>query len=173
MTLAEFERLPEPEQGGGYELDQGRLEYVSPAGARHGQTLHRLWSAMQSFVEARGLGLVLGDTFLRLGPDTVRAPDVAFYPAERVSSLDPDRFIEVVPALVAEILSPSNSPVEVIRRTHQFRAFGVSEIWVIEPVLRQADVITAESVRTLRDAAELTTPLLPGLAIPLPSLFAF
>ena len=30
LSIDEFEKLPEPEQGGGYELDEGEPVYVSP-----------------------------------------------------------------------------------------------------------------------------------------------
>ena len=98
------------------ELIRGVLYETMPAGELHGKIVMRLGSALFAFVEPMGLGtLVASDSGVRLGrdPDTVREPDIAFTSVLRLP-LDAwnTGYSEVVPDLVVEITSPSDSPRE-------------------------------------------------------------
>ena len=64
------------------ELLRGELIMMSPAGSKHGMIALRIGRLLSDFVEPRGLGIILGaETGFRVanGPDTVLAPDAAFY----------------------------------------------------------------------------------------------
>ncbi len=63
LTLEEFERLPEPEQGGGYELDDGEPIYVSPNSLEQSRIIYKLYARMNEWAESTSLGLVAPDTW--------------------------------------------------------------------------------------------------------------
>ena len=93
-----------------WELVDGRVVSVSPAGARHGDVVARVTRLLANFVDARRLGKVLaGDAgfILRRDPDTVRAPDVAFVTAARLPGRPPAEFMSGAPDLAIEIISPN------------------------------------------------------------------
>ncbi|MGZ8868456.1 MAG: Uma2 family endonuclease, partial [Thermoanaerobaculia bacterium] len=79
FTADELLRLPE--DGCRFELVEGELKKMSPAGGRHGRIAHRISLRLGAYVEQHELGVVYSsDTGFLLSrtPDTVRAPDVAF-----------------------------------------------------------------------------------------------
>src|SRR5438309_519504 len=80
MTVEELYLLPD--DGRRYELLDGELKEMAPAGYEHGLVVLAVGAELRSFVRANDPGEVLaGDPgiVLRRGPDRVRAPDVAFF----------------------------------------------------------------------------------------------
>ncbi len=64
---------------GAYELIDGKLIHMSPAGFEHGYMGLRIGSAPHNFVRPARLGLVFGsDTGFRLDPENVLCPDVSY-----------------------------------------------------------------------------------------------
>ncbi len=171
LSLDEFQSLPEPDVGS-YELDQGELIYVSPNNLEHNEIRDKLYIPMREFVRQRGLGIVTAETLFNLGSGLVRAPNIAFIPAERLGMMNPREYLEAVPALVVEVLSPGNKPLDVTRKSHQYRAAGVHTVLVLDSERREADLIDAAGVRTVRARGTLEIPaILPGFSIPLSALF--
>jgi Uma2 family endonuclease len=85
ITAEELLRMPD--DGRRYELVQGELRTMPPAGHPHGRIAMRIAWPLAQHVEERGLEAVYaaetGFILARI-PDTVRAPDAAFAPRERV-----------------------------------------------------------------------------------------
>ena len=84
VTAEELFELPD--DGYHYELVEGHLVRMTPAGAEHGAVAARVGYVLQEYVDAHG-GVCCGaDTgfVLRRTPDVVRAPDAAFVSAERI-----------------------------------------------------------------------------------------
>ena len=81
------ELLAMPDDGFLYELIEGELRRMSPAGSEHGAIGMRFGVILGSHVQSKDLGVVFGpDTGFRIAsaPDTVRAPDVSFVRRERI-----------------------------------------------------------------------------------------
>jgi Uma2 family endonuclease len=79
------------DDGQRYELVEGVLRLMSPAGGRHGSVAHSLALILGTHVRGRQLGLVYAAEtgfVLARQPDTVRAPDVAFVARERAVGID-------------------------------------------------------------------------------------
>jgi Uma2 family endonuclease len=102
MTAEELLRLPTG-MGTRYELAEGVLQEMAPAGSRHGRIALRLGGLLELYVRSHGLGEAVGAEtgfILRRNPDTVRAPDAAFIAKARVPSTGlPDGFFPGPPDL--------------------------------------------------------------------------
>ncbi len=158
-------RLPE---GWRYEIDEGELIIMPPAGFEHGEISAAVVTALQTHVRAHHLGVTLTNEpgfRLRRGPDTLRAPDVAFVSNERLARVaDRRRFSEVPPDLAVEVLSPSDANVDMERKVQQYLAAGVRSVWILDPAagtLRQIAAGGGERVTTHPDAI-VEDPVLPG-----------
>ena len=110
MVTAE-ELLALPDTGFRYELVEGRLVKMPPAGAQHGAIATTLAFFLTTFVRCNDLGKVFAAEtgfILARDPDTVRAPDVSFVASERLPEGGlPAHFLPLAPDLVAEVVSPS------------------------------------------------------------------
>jgi Uma2 family endonuclease len=134
LTAEELEGLSVP--GKDFELVRGRLIVREPPGGWHGRVALRLGIRVGSFVEQHALGEVFGqDTGfkIRSNPDTVLAPDFAFIAADRAPSVPRSGYPELVPDLVAEILSPRDRPGEVLAKVADWLNVGAKIVWVIDP----------------------------------------
>jgi Uma2 family endonuclease len=171
-TADELCRLP---AGWRYEIDEGSLVIMAPAGGEHGRTENRVAFVISRFVYANRLGEVLtGETGFRLalGPETLRAADVAFVSSERWSRVtDRHGFPDVPPDLAVEVHDPSEP--DLGRKVQQYLAAGVRAVWVIDPRTRtltqhrpgEEPVVTADMVAVVRE------PVLPGFECRLRDLF--
>ncbi|MGH2558131.1 MAG: Uma2 family endonuclease [Thermomicrobiales bacterium] len=119
-----------------YELIRGEIREMSPAGGDHGRFAARMAAPLFKLQED-GIGEVLiADTgyFLEHDPQTVLAPDAAFMLADDLRPTGQERgFVQSVPALVVEVVSPSESMREVLEKVDIYRRAGVRLIWVAFP----------------------------------------
>ena len=155
-------------QGVRGELIRGVLYETMPTGRQHGKIMAKLTIHLGSFVEQRRLGSVeVGDVgvWLERDPDTVRAPDIAFFSLEK----DPPEeiaagYAEVVPDLLAEIVSPNDTAREVREKAEMWLGFGVRLVWVVNPDTRTVDVHRrGHPIITLTDQDALDgLDILPG-----------
>ena len=91
-------------------------------------------------------------------PDRVRKPDVSFIRLERLSPGDrPEGHCDIVPDLVAEVISPNDTAYEVREKTEEYLRAGVQIVWVIDPHAKQVDVHRADgSLQKLYENEELS-----------------
>ena len=172
LSIDEFERLPEPEQGGGYELDEGVPVYVSPNSVKQAKIIHRIYALLEEWANSQKRGLVAPDSWFELSPGIVRAPDVAYVPRERISNIDPEHTLKVIPALAVEVLSRLNTAREISRKIQQYRDAGVELIWVVDPEKCEIDIHSSLPLKTLRQGDFLKDDIiLPGLSISVSAIF--
>jgi len=162
-TATELLSLPRGEFR--YELIQGELRTMSPAGFEHGVIAQRLGARMQMYVEEQDLGTVpTAETgfVLERDPDTVRAPDVAFVSKEQLDRCGMTKaYFPEAPALAVEVVSPDDTAEEVDSKIRDWLAAGTKLAWVIYPkgrtvtvyrslddiqVLSEQDLLSGESV---------------------------
>jgi Uma2 family endonuclease len=173
------ELLHMPDDGHRYELVEGRLLTMSPAGPLHSVIALRLAAALAAHVDAGRLGLVLGENAgfrLASGPDTVRAPDASFLSRERIPpSGPPETYWQGAPDLAVEVMSPSDRRSEINDRIAQYLRLGVREVWFVEPRLRRLTICRPErSPVVLQETDTLDGgDLLPGFEYQLSRLFTF
>src|SRR5437764_15244055 len=129
------------------ELVRGMLIVREPPGTGHGARAARLTLRVGAFVEQHDLGQVFAqDTGFKIerDPDTVRAPDVAFVVRERLAQIPPEGYAELAPDWVAEIVSPSDRPGEVLEKVAQWLRAGVRGVCVLDQVRRDALICRAD-----------------------------
>jgi Uma2 family endonuclease len=176
MTADELLALPKGEFR--YELVNGELKKMSPAGHEHGRVTIRLTLPLALHVQKHGLGEVYAaETGFKLSsnPDTVRAPDIAFIRQEHVDAVGKTKgFWPGAPDLAVEVLSPSDTVGEIEEKVTEWLTAGVAQVWVVSPnfrtvtVYRSADTISVLTENDLLDGEDV----LPGFQIQVREIFA-
>ncbi|HEX5438285.1 MAG TPA: Uma2 family endonuclease [Gemmatimonadaceae bacterium] len=126
MTSEELEMLYIP--GKRTELLRGQLVVREPPGTEHGRISASLAYFIIAYVRQHGLGEVFAqDTGFKIesGPDTVRAPDVAFLARDRAGQVPRRGHAPVAPDLIVEIVSPGDAPSEVLAKVAAWLGAGV------------------------------------------------
>ena len=176
LTTAE-ELLRMPDDGFRYELVEGELRRMSPAGHNHGRIAMRLAVPLGKFIADNNLGAVYAaETGFKLksNPDTVRAPDVSFIRRERVEEIgETEGFWMGAPDLAVEVNSPGDRVSEVEEKVQEWLNGGARLVWVVSPKLRVVTVY-----RSLTDIVTLTEKdtldggeVVPGFQFPVAELF--
>jgi Uma2 family endonuclease len=179
MTAEEFYRwASRPEnQDKLYELDEGKVVEVPPAGESHGVLCAFIAHLLWEYVIRRGKGSVCSnDTglLIKRRPGTVRGPDVMLFDESRPLNQLSRKFADRVPRLVVEVLSPSDQIAKVNRRISQFLKRGVPLVWLVDPDTRTVTVYRpGKEFRVVPEAEELTgEDVLPRLRYRVAELFA-
>lgn len=157
------------------ELVQGEIRLMSPAGSEHGWVIVNVTAPLGVFVKEKKLGYIFGAEtgfLIERDPDTVRAPDVAFVSAERISDRPPAQFFPGAPDLAVEVLSPGDTASEVQEKAEAWLASGCKEVWLVDPRRKTATkLIPAEDSIVQQSVETLTTDLLPGFSLAVAQLF--
>ena len=195
-TYTDFLALPD--DGRRHELVRGEILTMPPPKGRHGYVEARLVAAIDRYLEGRAMELgwregqgadardrlvgavASGEAGIRFSlpddPDQVRGVDVLYLSPEQVNRLGTlldDEYVPEVPALVAEVISPSQSPDDVDQKVADYLAGGARMVWTLHPRAGTVGVF-------MPDDAPRTTPaggtleggdVLPGFYVSLLRLF--
>ncbi len=174
LSAEEFDNFPF-EEDKRYELDEGELIEMTRPAFKHNQVMLNLVYALESYLRQHRIGhMLLSENLYALAPLTRRAPDAAVILGDRRSELEDAKVIPIIPEIVAEVLSPSETQRMIHRKLKQYFEAGVKEVWVIDPASREAEIWTGPQlpVREFVGRAAITSPLLPGFSLPLAELFS-
>ncbi len=116
----------------------------------------------------RNLWNVVAGTEIRVqtGPHRFRIPDVCVL--RRSDPVDP--IVKVAPLICIEVLSPSDTIQRMQERIDDYIRMGVQNIWLIDPITRNAWIATADRSHNHVDV-ELTVPETP-IRVSLAEIFA-
>ena len=132
--LLEMERVP----GKRFELIRGVLtEKEVATGDPHAATVLRAGSVVLQYTDATDYGDArAGEPGYKLerDPDTVRAPDIAWFAPGRIPT-GTTGFPELTPDLCIEVASPSNTRRDRLLsdKAQMWLDFGAREVWVLNP----------------------------------------
>ncbi|HVT61366.1 MAG TPA: Uma2 family endonuclease [Thermoanaerobaculia bacterium] len=180
LTYDDLLRLPDDRMR--HELIGGE-HHVSPAPSRkHQRVATNVHGLLFIYLREHRLGRVYSAPLdVVFTQSNVVEPDVLYVSREREERQATERNLGGAPDLVVEVLSPSTRRVDEGAKHRLYERFGVPEYWVIDPELEIVKVYRLEGGRLeleleLRSgegtaAQILSTPLLPGLAIPVHEIF--
>jgi Uma2 family endonuclease len=159
-------------QGERYELVEGELRVMAAAGGKHGLVANNIAGEFYTYLKAHQLGVgVTAETgfYTRGDNHTVRAPDYAYIAAAQVPPDGlPEGYLNVVPELVVEVVSPHDRAGEVDEKIQEWLAFGVQVVWVVYPNTERVFVYTrGQASPTVYRADDTITggDALPGFAV--------
>jgi Uma2 family endonuclease len=162
-----------------YELLNGRVVMTPPAGYPHGSVEAAIVMHLRGFVVSNALGHVFGSSqgFDLPSGDAVGA-DASFVSTarwEQGPSPEEGRFLQVVPDLVVEILSPSTASRDRGEKKAIYERNRVREYWLVDTRARTLRVFTLEGDRfdlgtVYEEGDTVSSHALPGFAAPLGEL---
>ena len=167
-----------PDDGQRHELIDG-VHYVTPSPARkHQAIVWNLTVLVGNYLLEHPAGRAFSAPFdVVFSEFDVVEPDLLFVSQARARVLT-EKNVRGAPDLVVEVGSPATRRRDEKTKLQLYERFGVSEYWVVDPDLDVIKVYRLVEGRYQR-AAELTleahdvltTPLLPGLQLPLEDIF--
>lgn len=164
-----------PDDGKVYELHNGVL--IEVAGSKYRQTRLAIWIAhlLMTFIEQHNLGgAVTGaDGAAELNQYNTRIPDVAYITAERAQKQDEDSYLQGAPDLAVEVVSASNSQLEMQQRAGEYLSAGARLVWIVNPAQYTVDVYYLGGARLVLHIDGILDggDVLPGLALSVKRLF--
>ena len=172
------ELLYMPDDGFRYELVQGELRRMNPAGNVHGRVAMSFAWRLARHVEENRLGTVYAaETGFKLAtvPDTVRAPDVAFVALSRVEAVgEVEGFWPGAPDLAVEVISPGDTYAEVEEKVFDWLDAGTKMVVVINPRQHSATVYRSQTDITALTEADVFNggDIVPGFELAVREIFA-
>lgn len=159
-----------------YELWNGKIIAMPPAGLKHGVVITRLTAYLGIYVLQHKLGeLADGQSGFRLSVEDCFEPDIAFISRERLKLLQPmsEKIFHGLPDLAVEVLSPSDSITKTERKMLLYLTYGSRLGWMVDSKNKTARVYRpGQSFELLRGDRMLTgNSIVPGFRLSLAKLF--
>ena len=168
-----------PDDGKRHELIDGE-HFVTPSpNQKHQQIVLNFCLLIGNWLEQHSIGrLFLAPFDVVFTRFDVVEPDLLYMSTERAAEVLTDANVQGAPELVIEIGSRGTRKRDETIKRRLYERSGVSEYWVVDPEIDVVRVYRRGSAgfdrpTELRTEAgdTLTTPLLPGLAMPLSRIF--
>jgi Uma2 family endonuclease len=169
-----------PDDGKRHELIDGE-HYVTPSpSTKHQRISGNLYYLIRAWLEDHPAGEVFYAPYdVVFSEFDVVEPDVLYLSHARAAEVLTPLHARGAPELVVEIASKGTRKRDETIKRRLYERAGVTEYWVVDPaidvarVYRRAEAGFARPVELSREAGDiLTTPLLPGLELPLSRIFA-
>ena len=168
--LKQFPNLP----GVRYEIIDGELYVSRQPTLGHQEAASEIEFALRAWDRQTGAGRVFREPGLVFADDQDVAPDVVWMTHQRLAEAEDEKgHLRLAPELVVEVLSPG--PANELRdrqlKLSLYARRGVREYWIVDWIQHTVEVyrhegVTFQQADTLGDSNTLTSPLLPGFALP-------
>ena len=168
-----------PDDGKRHELIDGE-HYVTPSpNTKHQRISGNVHLLIGTWLEEHPIGQVFYAPFdVVFSRFDVVEPDLLYLSNQRAEEILTRANVQGTPELVIEIGSPGTRKRDETLKRSLYERSGVSEYWVVDPeldvvrVYRRVEEGFARAVELSAEVGDvLTTPLLPGLQLPLPRVF--
>jgi Uma2 family endonuclease len=179
FTSADLEAFPDPIDGTRYEIIDGELIVSKQPHLEHQAVNTVIGSALHVWSRQTRLGRAFVVPGLILAAEHDVVPDVVWASHERLAQIyGPDGKLHGAPELTVEILSYGGGNEQRDRelKLKLYSRIGVEEYWIADWRARTVEVYRRDGgelrlVTTLSGDDTLTSPLLPGFALPLGDLW--
>ena len=178
LSVEEFMELPDTYDRRKMELDEGELYIMPRPRIRHQSLQLKVASSVDIYLVSFDdpPAEVFHDVIVALSLEDriLFAPDMVIILRGGRATVT-DRMVEGPPDIVLEILS-SDRRRDLVRKRQVYAEAGVPEYWIFDPRQDTATMLELRDGQYVERAVltaddTLTTPLLPGLAIPLTDVF--
>ena len=167
-------------EGARYELIDGELYVSTVPPYTHQVTCGRLIAALNTWSRTETAGEAVGGPGLVFDRANSVIPDVVWVRRSRMAqALGAEGNLHQAPDLVIEVLSPGtiNTARDRELKLGLYSQRQVPEYWIVDWQGRQVEVYRRDgdalaAITTLTESGVLTSPSLPGFALPLARLFA-
>jgi Uma2 family endonuclease len=159
------------------ELVNGKVVELMPTGFDHGEYASIIVMHLLAFVRKHNLGRVSVEAGYRLSTspegDTVRAPDISFLAAERLTGINTISFIDGPPTLAVEIISPSDLWEDIEEKVRLYLETGAQAVWLVEPRRRAVTVRRPQAASVAYTENDLVPggEILPGFELHVREIF--
>ena len=168
-----------PDDGKRHELIDGEHYVTASPNTRHQQILARLHLMIGGWLESHRIGQAFFAPYdIVLTNIDIVEPDLMYFSNARAAEVLTDLHARGAPELVVEVGSPGTRKRDETIKRRLYQRQGVSEYWIVDPKLEVVRVFRREGlsfgrvVELTRESGDtLTTPLLPGLQMPLSKIF--
>jgi Uma2 family endonuclease len=168
-----------PDDGKRHELIDGEHYVTASPNTRHQQILARLHLMIGGWLESHRIGQTFFAPYdIVLTNIDIVEPDLMYFSNARAAEVLTDLHARGAPELVVEVGSPGTRKRDETIKRRLYQRQGVSEYWIVDPKLEVVRVFRREGlsfgrvVELTRESGDtLTTPLLPGLQMPLSKIF--
>jgi Uma2 family endonuclease len=142
----------------------------------------RFTAGMDTAIRIENTGAILGPKCrVLLRKDLIRVPDATFVRWDSVDDTDEienpaEEWLSVIPHIVVEVLSESNTPREMRIKLGEYASAGVKLVWYVDPDAKTVTVYPKGRERGRKVLGEGDTldggKVLPGFNLPVADLFA-
>jgi Uma2 family endonuclease len=168
-----------PDDGKRYEIIDGELYMSRQPHWHHQRACGKIFAALEAWSVQTGAGEANLAPGVIFAEDDDVAPDVVWIShARRTTALGPNGHLHTAPELVVEVLSPgtTNERRDREAKLKLYSRRGVLEYWIVDWRVQQVEVyrrkeLALRLVATLHPTDTLTSPLLPGFACEVVTLF--
>ncbi len=174
------ELLEIPHDGRRFELIEGELIEMTPAGGEHGGIQADIAIDLGIYLRQQSgdnsWKVIGAETGFRIAqnPDTVRAPDVALVSWERWE-MQKQRggYFEGAPDLAVEVVSPGDRATEVQDKALEWLEAGARLVWVVFPRSQRVTVYFPDGTSRILRASDTLDggEVLPGFSLPVADIF--
>jgi Uma2 family endonuclease len=162
LTLEQFEQLPE-QDGVRYELKDGELVRLPIETSGDARIKWRISRSLFAYDLQHPIGEVHSGMAFALSPSSVCIPDVAFLNNGAAAAGDLDHIFRGAPDLAIEVVSESESALDLRQKIQEYLDAGTKTVWAFYPKLRVIAVYDRTGVKELRADQVLEAPdILPG-----------
>lgn len=167
-----------PDDGKRHEILDGEHFVTAVPYLRHQAVVGELHLWIRSFLGQNRLGRVFfAPVDVLLSKHDVVQPDLLYISNEKLAALT-EKNVHGAPDLVVEVLSGSTRRIDEGLKLERYELLDVREYWTVDPsrnvarvYRRSGDRLRKEAELTAAAGDRLTTPLMPGLEIPLAEIF--
>ena len=179
MTAEQFFLWATQPQNAGrnVELDAGEVIEVPSPIREHAYYCWVLIKVLTEYVIKRGSGHLLTNDcgiIVEREPDTVRGADVMLFLRSADEKDFASKYVEDIPDLIVEVISPSDTAKRINRRVAQYLERGIPLVWLIDFEQYTISVCRPnEYPKVLDETDELSgNGVLPGFSCKVADLFA-